>query len=423
MVLISATITSKKTWRFLHGLDIYTPALLGRIEDISRYHSIKDNKLTYYESGEDDPFNNFVKVVEKKNLLSIGNIIFAPAGVKCLSHKKILDYCLEHKTYCIVMNGDGPNYYNGKKFYRPGDSPIDIYKYAKRKHNLNSTDSYPELYSILTDIYTDYCSWRPPLVITGFHCVERGVTFCTNTFCFTHAIFSNYHVNYSIESFLQIVGRTTGGSKYITRPIEIIAPQKAAEKAIRYQENLIELCSSGTETICAADFNLDTDQNIPIKFIIEDTDLLQKMKKEWSKTLTQKRKVVYRDDLIANIANEKIKFFNKNRNFNLLNDLKNYKFATKRCLQKADAAYHNGNPIRSGTRLTDSYKHDSFIFETYRLSSFNESWEHSKVGGQKCKNQGTFEIDITFVDAYGLKAGTGFISYNLQDVDDIDSDK
>ena len=108
------------------------------------------------------------------------------------------------------------------------------------------------------------------IAITGYWTIERGITFQTDGFNFTHAIISDYHTQL-LNKLLQLIGRLTGNKKYIQQKCIIICPQHIIDTVNRVVIKTIELRKENPENYNATDF-LDKTSSIPIKLTFLDDD-------------------------------------------------------------------------------------------------------------------------------------------------------
>ena len=74
-------------------------------------------------------------------------------------------------------------------------------------------------YKIRGELKDTLVKWRElnpsaSLAITGYLCIERGITFCTHGFNFTDLIVSHCHTR-NLASLIQLLGRANGGKEYV----------------------------------------------------------------------------------------------------------------------------------------------------------------------------------------------------------------
>jgi len=206
-------------------------------EEIENYRSFKEHNFIEYNNDTINPLYYIIDVFSKKIIKeNERNIIFAPGhlytdteGVG--SHSEIVSYFID-KNYCVLLlNG------KFKGFIYPDNTRIELTKF-------NSD------FGIKDELRTSLAKWNElnstmNLAITGNSVIERGVTFNTNGFNFTHMILSNYHI-LSIGKASQIGGRSTGGKQYVNK-MNIICTTKVKDTIINFNKNLEEICSLNPE--------------------------------------------------------------------------------------------------------------------------------------------------------------------------------
>jgi hypothetical protein len=104
----------------------------------------------------------------KSQLVKPGVRAFIPGEMKKKSHDEIADYLhREHGFVVLIINGER------KEILVPGSSPIDLRCYL----SVEQGHIPKEFNTQLAKLYKDNNWNKFPLAITGFYCVERGVTF------------------------------------------------------------------------------------------------------------------------------------------------------------------------------------------------------------------------------------------------------
>lgn len=106
------------------------------------------------------------KKIPSKNL--VGKRFFTPGDFTCESHDKVADILGELGFAVIVLNG------RRKELMIPDEDSIDLRPFFKTS---NPDEIPPEFNQTLSRIYTERELSRFPFAITGFLCVERGITF------------------------------------------------------------------------------------------------------------------------------------------------------------------------------------------------------------------------------------------------------
>jgi hypothetical protein len=113
---------------------------------------------------------NYVKhVLEKRpKLITAGLRAFIPGDYSCASHEEISALLLEYGFAVLILNG------TKKELRIPCQEPIDLRPFLK----VSDPDKLPdEFNSTLSRLYIENDLKDYPFAITGFLCVERGVTF------------------------------------------------------------------------------------------------------------------------------------------------------------------------------------------------------------------------------------------------------
>jgi len=133
------------------------------------YRRLKDAKRIDVNFATADAVE-FVKHVITKNrekLVKPGLRAFIPGEMRKASHDAIADFLYSIGFIVIIINGER------KEILVPGEAKIDL-----RGYLTVSNGETPEEFNVqLAKLYTENNWARFPLAITGFYCVERGVTF------------------------------------------------------------------------------------------------------------------------------------------------------------------------------------------------------------------------------------------------------
>jgi len=134
------------------------------------YRRLKD-AIKIEENFATADASEFVKQVMRKNrdkLVRPGLRAFIPGEMRKSSHDAIADFLHKEMGFIvIIINGER------KEILVPGEATIDLRCYLSV-----SNGELPEEFNVqLAKLYTANNWARFPLAITGFYCVERGVTF------------------------------------------------------------------------------------------------------------------------------------------------------------------------------------------------------------------------------------------------------
>ncbi len=239
-------------------------------EYLDNYYQIKEHKHLICNYATRNPLDYIEHVFENKDNDenpyidmndSIRKIIFSPAhlftekeGVG--SHEEVVTFYNQKGFTVYLSNG------KFKGFVNSDNKRITLEEF-NIQHNITGE---------LRDTLRKWAELNPytNIAITGYWTIERGITFQTNGFNFTHAIISDYHTQL-LNKLLQLIGRITGNKAYITNRCNIICPQHIIDKVNTLVTKTIELRQINAETYNATDF-LDKPSCIPVKLTFLDDD-------------------------------------------------------------------------------------------------------------------------------------------------------
>ena len=346
-------------------IDVFTKYKITLLNEETQEQEI----VHYTLEQERDIDSKKYKIIQKTKLINDKerNIIFAPAhlftetdGVG--SHKEVTSY-FNDKNYCVlVMNG------KFKGFIYPDKTQVELIQF-NTENNIDGE---------LRESLVKWNELNPTtnLAITGYSVIERGITFNTIGFNFTHMILSSYHIS-SIGKASQIAGRGSGGKDYV-EPMIVICPKNVKEKIISFNNEIEKICSLNPKYFNKTDF-VNTNKTIPVKMRIDDNNLLKKII-----DIRDKSKRGYKQQLHnilkQGIDENKITIFDRNniRKFDIhsreLNQVRMYKHGDKidvRRFKNFNDAYENyKNVSQSGDEnqynidlAKDEYKQGAFINE------------------------------------------------------------
>ena len=413
IVAISATAYSN-WFRMLYELGYSYVPLLTKIEDASEYRRIKEHRLMYTDNLYiEDPVKNFEFILNNPGLICYesedkkerihlpnlkdekGKILFVPGTFYTSSHDDICQIANNMNWNCLILNG------KKKGFYYPDGSNIQIKAYREaHPHLFNESTS---IMGVAQVMYNDskLNLKETNLVITGFNCVERGVTFNTPEFQFHACIFSPYHYREGSkekESIIQLAGRATGWKNFVPYMI-ILAPKYLIEEVSNSQDRLIEFLKTSPTYLTYADMIKD-ENAIPIRLDFLDQSFLTIIEdytgnknKRWAK-------------ILEGINEGKIKVSNANRE----NSGQHSFFCETTNRTITVNPNYKLKTIRSCTKDTK--------FENYRFDSYIEAENQLRGYGQSNK-EGDFSVDLNFFEHtknnIHIPRGVGFISYAFID--------
>ena len=213
-------------------------------ELIESYMKVQDHNIVYVESTlESDEFikDIYYKYIPK-NQYPIR--LFAPPSKYTDTHESIKKFFLEQNCIVVVINGKSKNIYlpDGTKSinefnrtYFPKKGDVEMYKTLSKLHQLYSETN---------------------IVLTGFNCIERGITFQTNGFNFTDMIIPPIK---DIATSVQLVGRANGGKKYV-RKHNIYIQKEHYTKISKRIDYALKLIESNPKEVCEIDFREKTNK-------------------------------------------------------------------------------------------------------------------------------------------------------------------
>lgn len=335
-------------------------------EELNNYRAFKEHNIIEHNNETTNPLYYIIDVFSNKLINeNERKILFAPAhlytdteGVG--SHMEVVSY-FNDKNYCVfVMNG------KFKGFIYPDKSKIELTQF-NIENNIDGE---------LRESLLKWNELNPTinLAITGYWVIERGITFNTTGFNFTDMILSNYHLS-SIGKLIQLAGRGSGGKIYVNK-MNVICTTKIKDTIINFNKNLEDICSLNPEYFNKTDF-VYTNNTIPVKMIINNDDLLQKIIDIRDKSKRGYKQPLH-NILKEGIKENKITIFDKNniKKFDIssrtLNQVRMYKLGDKidvRRFKNFNEAYENYKTVsQSGDEdqynidlAKDEYKQGEFI--------------------------------------------------------------
>jgi hypothetical protein len=231
------------------NFDDYFQELLNQYRKISDHNQIQYNNQTQvpldYVKGCYNTLEEYVKNNKKPFT------VYAPAKNTVKSHNEMSDFFISKNCVCLVHNG------TFKEFRFPNNYVITIDDFRK-KYNVEG-----EFFNVLIKFRKEYPDCN--LAITGHNTIERGITFNTIGFQFTHCILSSYHSNH-LETLLQMLGRNDGDKKYVGI-FNIISTQKIFKLSDSAVKRLTNIIITKPETINYEDFEEINDEEYYCKTI------------------------------------------------------------------------------------------------------------------------------------------------------------
>ena len=342
------------------------------------YRKVSSHIIKYLNYDTDNPLNYIKKVYNDKfemvdngenkygdNLDYINKnkrmIIFAPGHLYTKkknvgSHEEIVNYFREKGFWCYLSNG----YFKG--FIQPNGTRILLEDFNKQN---NIEGELRDSLRYWNELYPE-----ANMVITGYWTIERGITFCTNGFNFSHIIISKYHTN-KLNKLIQLVGRSTGHCEYVDRMI-LVCPKSVYDVIDDTIRRTVQIREFNPTNYNQTDFS-NKNSAIPVRIEFMDDSF----RKLIFQSITKKKG--YKDNFhrlfVSGILKGKIKVDDKN----------NY-----------DKFINEQNEIIKSVKNIKVYKLGDKI-DSRRFKQFEENCELRKGSSQTCE-PGEYNIDLALDD-------------------------
>jgi hypothetical protein len=229
------------------------------IEDINQYRKISDHNKHFVEDDTDGV--EYIKRIYETKIVKEKEPyrIFAPPDRLTNSHEEIKHYFLEKKFIVVILNG------KEKMIYFNSESCITIKSFNIKSFEECSENQ--EMFKTLGQLNILYPNRN--IVITGFNCVQRGVTFQSTNFNFTDFIIPYIK---DPATKVQLAGRANGKKIYVDTH-RIYMSKKSYNEIIKYIEYQLNIQKSNPEIIKMYNFTEKTENEkdnprwtIPIKY-------------------------------------------------------------------------------------------------------------------------------------------------------------
>ena len=454
MLMTGITATPyKRFWEIMHACGYNDIELLGQLPDPSDYRTLKDHTVLYSDKiNEKKPVKNFKWILENpgKRMFSqttevdgkitkekykvpsclstnSGSILFVPGESARKSHDSIVKLALCSGKNALIINGKDKAFYRAASYKSElnldkfeelhlGDyEKLDIAEYKKRQIKRQTAREHAgekipadEKFENMTTMDVAIKMYNDPamklkegvdLVITGFYCVERGVTFNRPDFQFNYAILCPYHLkegSMEIESIVQLAGRFHGNKEWVPK-ITVIAPKYIIEEVNKAIKNLIDFLVDCPKSIQYGDIFRE-EHGIPIHCTIQDKSLLDALV-EIGNLITTTKKQKFQTMFKEGVKSGKILLNNPNHEEKkrITFNFEDYQIGTKRICSNAEKQ------------------------KNYRFSQFYDNHTLRIPYGQTAK-PGEFQIDISTIPISinkdtTLPSGTCFISFAYKNAD------
>jgi len=423
-----------KYWDLVHSLGFGDIPLIGTLPDASDYRTISDHKRIYTNLVNiKSPVKNFEYLLNHPGELcctetdanglvtehripdlkiNTGAIYYVPGEVAVRTHAGlpfkdgtvkapgIADVANRYGKNALVICGKFKGY-----MYTDGRPPISIadYKAKMIKTNVPYKDHNGNVVPFSQVAYMDIARhmYNDPalglkgvdLVITGFNCITRGVTFNSPNFQFDYVILSEYHYkegSKQIEEIIQAVGRSHGNTSWVKPGIIFLSPKYILDMVEEKIKEIIEFLRSAPTEIKYADVFRET-KAIPIKGVIHNRELIERLRGFGN--ITKKKRIGFMNLLREAVATGTMTLHDPNthNSTHVKFSFDDYEIDTKRILDDAEKA------------------------KSYRFLEFLDHHDKRIPYGQSVKNDGLFNIDITLIEQKNatqrVEAGTCFISF------------
>lgn len=269
-------------------------------EDLANYRSIEDHEFEILDIESTNPLIYVMEAYASEMIdESKPVIIFAPAhSYKYThdigSHKEFETYFLSRGYAVLIINGD----FKGFKYPKGKTQTLEEYNKTFKMTG--------ELRDILRHWKGRYQSRN--LAIIGNTIIERGITFNTNGFNFTHAIFSSYHKT-NKSRLVQMVGRTCGNINFVDK-IKIICPTDIKNIVTEFFRMQVEVNMLNPDKIQKTNF-IDNNKTIPVKLEFCE-EVLKEIIEIRGSTLTEHKKNEIDTLIKTRIMSSEIKIIDKN---------------------------------------------------------------------------------------------------------------
>jgi len=170
--------------------------------------------------------------------------LFVPGGRAKKTHNQIRSNLIMRDFIVITMNGTDKNIQFNKNY------TVTLDDYATQYFGTKEV----EMHQIAGHIRK--LNPSRGIAITGFICVERGLTIQSNDFIFSDVVAPYRPDEISPSSFVQLFGRCSGNRMYITRGNRIWADMDAIDQTIARQEQSIDIFLNNSKypTLNASNF-------------------------------------------------------------------------------------------------------------------------------------------------------------------------
>jgi len=210
-----------EAYGYMNTLPIEDP-----VSDI--YHGWLDNKIHIHEPSQ--TFIDDILSGPASSKLLPGTKWFIPGMVEKKTHHLVKHICVSYGMAVAVVNGDGislkiPNFRN--------ETPLDDSEEVMDVDFILEKDDV--FNTKIKEIYETYGLNKYPFAITGYYCIQRGITISSHDFLLDYSIISGFTDESSAS---QISGRLKGNqcSWDTYKPCEVYTTQQFNDIVDKYEK-------------------------------------------------------------------------------------------------------------------------------------------------------------------------------------------
>jgi hypothetical protein len=196
------------------------------------YRRLKDCVKVEEGSGKEDAGTYVEAVLDKyPHLMEPGLKAFIPGNVGKASHECISDLLRERGFAVLILNGEF------KEIRLPSKEIIDLKPFL----TVTDPEKLPEEFNKkLAELYVEHKLNRFPLAITGFMCVERGITFQSEDFLFDYGIVAPIkNKAEAYQAMARVFGNVGGFKDY--KPCTIYSDHDTFDRVYKQEEAAVHV--------------------------------------------------------------------------------------------------------------------------------------------------------------------------------------
>jgi len=196
------------------------------------YRRLKDCVKVEEGSGKEDAGTYVEAILDKyPHLMEPGLKAFIPGNVGKASHECISDLLRERGFAVLILNGEF------KEIRLPSKKIIDLKPFL----TVTDPEKLPEEFNKkLAELYVEEELNRFPLAITGFMCVERGITFQSEDFLFDYGIVAPIKSKAeAYQAMARVFGNVGGFKDY--KPCTIYSDHDTFDRVYKQEEAAVHV--------------------------------------------------------------------------------------------------------------------------------------------------------------------------------------